>query len=54
PFRSWLDNTISKKEIIRHSLYEEDDEFFENEYESPDKHEEYNRHDVSYHSIINT
>ncbi|SBT73835.1 Plasmodium vivax Vir protein, putative [Plasmodium ovale] len=54
PFRSWLDNNISEKEIIRHPLYEEGDEFFESEYESPDKNTEYNRHDVSYHSMINT
>ncbi|SBS89863.1 PIR Superfamily Protein [Plasmodium ovale curtisi] len=54
PFRSWLDNIVSKKEIIRHPLYEEGDEFFEREYESPDKNREYNRHDVSYNSIINT
>ncbi|SBS95024.1 PIR Superfamily Protein [Plasmodium ovale curtisi] len=55
PFRSWLRNFLSKKKNIRHGINEDtSDEFFENVYEPSDTNSQYNRHDISYHSIINT
>ncbi|SBT57868.1 PIR Superfamily Protein [Plasmodium ovale wallikeri] len=54
PFRLWLHNIISNKKIIQHNHYEdENEESFEIEYEKPLRNNQYNRHDVSYHSIIN-
>ncbi|SBS92169.1 PIR Superfamily Protein [Plasmodium ovale curtisi] len=54
PFRIWLHNILSKKEIIRHNDYEdESNEFFENEYESSDRNNQYKRYDINYHSITN-
>ncbi|SBS94762.1 PIR Superfamily Protein [Plasmodium ovale curtisi] len=55
PFRCWLHNIVSKKKNIRHRIYEEhSDEFFESVYESKDTNSQGNRHDISYHSIINS
>ncbi|SBS92870.1 PIR Superfamily Protein [Plasmodium ovale curtisi] len=55
PFRTWLHNFLPKKEIIRHDLYEdESEELLENEYESSDRNSQYNRHDINYHSIVNS
>ncbi|SBS90014.1 PIR Superfamily Protein [Plasmodium ovale curtisi] len=55
PFRTWLHNFLPKKEIIRHDLYEdESEELLENEYELSDRNSQYNRHDINYHSIVNS
>ncbi|SBT54955.1 PIR Superfamily Protein [Plasmodium ovale wallikeri] len=55
PFRSWLDNILSKKEIIKHNLYEdESEELFESQNKSSYTDRHYNRNDINYHSIINS
>ncbi|SBS91719.1 PIR Superfamily Protein [Plasmodium ovale curtisi] len=55
PFRSWLRNIVSKKQINRPSVYEDqNDEFFENTYELSDTNIHCNRHDLSFHSFINS
>ncbi|SBS99619.1 PIR protein [Plasmodium ovale] len=55
PFRSWLHNILSKKEIIKHNLYEdESEELFESQNKSSNRDRPYNRNDINYHSIINS
>ncbi|SBS95684.1 PIR Superfamily Protein [Plasmodium ovale curtisi] len=55
PFITWLHNILSKKEIIEYNPYEEDSvELFENKYDLSDRNSQYNRHDINYHSIINS
>ncbi|SBT73250.1 PIR protein [Plasmodium ovale] len=55
PFSSWLNNILSKKEIIVYRVYEDESENnFENVYESSDTNNQYGIRDISYHSIINT
>ncbi|SBT84799.1 PIR protein [Plasmodium ovale] len=55
PFKSWLHHILTEKQLIQHGIYEDKGHlYFENEYDPSDTNREYSRHNITYHSLINS